>query len=177
VVESSTVSQEWLAQAVVTESAEAIVVTDAEGAIRLWNDGAVRMFGYSVADALGQSLDLIIPDKLRDRHWKGYRQTMTTGITKYGDTLLSVPASHQDGRRLSIEFSVALLRDEAGAIVGISAIMREVSERREAERALRTKIRDLEEKVADLEARGIPRPTMSAQGWSEQPCATTSFGS
>ena len=141
---SGTVSQAWLAQAVVTESAEAIVVTDPDGVIRLWNAGAARIFGYSAADALGRNLDLIIPDKLRDRHWKGYRQTMATGVTRYGDTLLSVPATHQDGRRLSIEFSVALLRDDAGVIVGISAIMREVSERREAERALRAKIAELE---------------------------------
>jgi len=184
VVDSSIISQEWLAQAVVTESAEAIVVTDADGTIRLWNDGAARIFGYSAADAVGQSLDLIIPDNLRGRHWKGYRQTMSTGITRYGDSLLSVPASHQDGHRLSIEFSVALLRDEAGVIVGISAIMREVSERREAERVLRAKVSKLEEderklraKLIDLEARAVPRPTMSAQGYPEQPCASTSFDS
>lgn len=141
---SSTVSQEWLAQAVVAESSEAIVVTDPDGLIRLWNDGAARIFGHSAAEALGQSLDLIIPDKLRARHWKGYEHTMATGTTRYGDTMLSVPASHRDGHRLSIEFSVALLRDDAGVIVGISAIMREISERREAERALRAKIADLE---------------------------------
>jgi PAS domain S-box-containing protein len=170
VVESNSITQEWLAQAVVAESSEAIVVTDADGTIRLWNEGATRIFGYSSADALGQNLDLIIPDKLRNRHWKGYQQTMATGITKYGDTLLSVPASHQDGRRLSIEFSVALLRDEAGAIVGISAIMREVSERRAAERALRAK-------VAELEALAAARPTMSVQGYPEQPCTTTPFDS
>jgi PAS domain S-box-containing protein len=87
---------------------------------------------------------LIIPEKLRDRHWKGYRATMATGITRYGDKLLSVPATHQDGRRLSIEFSVALLRDETGQITGISAIMREVTERREAEKALRAKLAELE---------------------------------
>jgi PAS domain S-box-containing protein len=146
VVESSTntVTEAWLAEAVVRESSEAIVVTDPDGAIRLWNEGAAHMFGYSAAEATGQSLDLIIPEKLRDRHWKGYRETMSTGITRYGDTLLSVPASHKDGRRLSIEFSVALLRNDAKEIVGISAIMREVSERREAERALRKKISELE---------------------------------
>jgi PAS domain S-box-containing protein len=165
---SSTVSQAWLAEAVVTESAEAIVVTDPDGLIRLWNDGAARIFGYSAADALGQSLDLIIPDKLQARHWKGYRQTMATGTTRYGDTLLSVPANHQDGRRLSIEFSVALLRDDTGVIVGISAIMRETSERRRAEKALR-------DELADLQARVRPGPTMSAQGWPEQPCTSTSF--
>jgi PAS domain S-box-containing protein len=144
---SSTMSEAWLAQAVVTDSAEAIVVTDPDGIIRLWNNGAARVFGFSAADAVGRDLDLIIPDKLRARHWKGYRETMATGITRYGDKLLSVPATHQDGRRLSIEFSVALLRDEAGEIVGISAIMREVSERRDAEKALRAKLAELESRV------------------------------
>lgn len=150
----STVGPAWLSQALVTASPEAIVVTDADGDIRLWNDGAVRMFGYSAVDALGQSLDLIIPEKQRARHWKGYRQTMATGITRYGDTLLAVPATHQDGRRLSVEFSVALLRDEAGVIVGISAIMREVSERRAAERALRAKLADLQAQLNGGPAQG-----------------------
>jgi PAS domain S-box-containing protein len=141
------VTGEWLATAVVRESPEAIVVTDPAGIIRLWNDGAARMFGYPVDEAMGQNLDIIIPEKLRDRHWKGYFQTMATGYTRYGDKLLSVPASHRDGQQLSIEFSVALLRDDAGLIVGISAIMREVSERRNAERALRAKITELENRA------------------------------
>ena len=179
---SSTVSQNWLAEAVVAGSPEAIVVTDQDGVIRLWNEGATRMFGFSASEALGVSLDLIIPEKLRDRHWKGYRHSMATGTTKYGDTMLSVPATHQDGRRLSIEFSVALLRDEAGAIVGISAIMREVSERRAKEKALRTKISDLENsekalraRVVELTDRGAQRPTMSAHGLHEQAYAASSF--
>jgi PAS domain S-box-containing protein len=119
-------------------------VTDPAGIIRLWNDGATRIFGYSAEEAMGQSLDVIIPEKLRDRHWKGYFQTMATGYTRYGDKLLSVPATHRDGQRLSIEFSVAILRDDAGQIVGISAIMREVTERRNTERALRARIAELE---------------------------------
>jgi PAS domain S-box-containing protein len=141
---TGTMSEAWLAHAVVTESAEAIVVSDPDGIIRLWNGGATRMFGYSADEAVGRDLDLIIPEKLRDRHSKGYEQTMATGYTRYGDSLLAVPAIHRDGHRLSIEFSVALLRDDAGEIVGISAIMRDVSERREAERALRTKLAELE---------------------------------
>jgi len=141
------VTEEWLATAVVKESAEAIVVTDPAGIIRLWNEGATRMFGYPVEEAMGQNLDIIIPEKLRDRHWKGYFQTMATGYTRYGDKLLSVPASHRDGQRLSIEFSVALLRDDADQIVGISAIMREITERRNAERELRAKISELESRV------------------------------
>jgi len=144
---TGTMSEAWLAHAVVAESAEAIVVSDPDGIIRLWNGGATRMFGYSADEAVGRDLDLIIPEKLRDRHSKGYRQTMATGYTRYGDSLLSVPAMHRDGHRLSIEFSVALLRDETGDIVGISAIMREVTERRNAERELRTKIAELEARV------------------------------
>jgi PAS domain S-box-containing protein len=138
------VTEEWLAAAVVKEAAEAIVVTDPAGIIRLWNEAATRMFGYRVEEAMGQNLDIIIPEKLRDRHWKGYFQTMATGYTRYGDKLLSVPASHRDGQRLSVEFSVALLRDDADQIVGISAIMREITERRNAERELRAKISELE---------------------------------
>jgi PAS domain S-box-containing protein len=145
----ASVTEEWLATAVVKESAEAIVVTDPAGIIRLWNDGAARIFGYTADEAMGQSLDVIIPEKLRERHWKGYFQTMATGHTRYGDKLLSVPATHRDGQRLSIEFSVALLRDDTDQIVGISAIMREVTERRNAEKALRAKI-------AELENRGGP---------------------
>src|SRR5262245_57671378 len=141
------VTEEWLATAVVRETPEPIVVTGPAGIIRLWNDGAARMFGYSADEAIDQSLDVIIPEKLRERHWKGYFQTMATGYTQYADKLLSVPATHRDGQRLSIEFSVALLRDDAGQIVGISAIMREISERRNAERALRAKIAELESGV------------------------------
>jgi PAS domain S-box-containing protein len=138
----------WLAQAIVREAAEAIVVTDPEGIIRLWNHAAERLFGHAAAEAVGQSLDLIIPEKQQNRHWEGYRQTMATGRTRYADSLLSVPATHRDGRRLSIEFSVALLRDEAGRISGISAIMREVTDRRSAEKALRARLTELEQRLA-----------------------------
>ncbi len=89
----------WLAQATVREAPEAIVVTDPEGIIRLWNHGAERVFGHSAAQAVGESLDLIIPEKLRERHWAGYRQTMATGRTRYGDTLLSVPATPYNSAR------------------------------------------------------------------------------
>src|ERR1700730_11822400 len=141
------VTEAWLAAAGGAEAAEGSVVTDPDGLILLWNSGAARIFGFSAADVMGQSLDVIIPEKLRARHWQGYQQTMLTGYTRYGDKLLSVPALHSDGHRLSIEFSVALLRDAADRIVGISAIMRDVSDRREAEKALRTKLTELETRV------------------------------
>jgi PAS domain S-box-containing protein len=133
-----------LALAVVRETAEAIVVCDSDGIIRLWNGGAERVFGYPAAEALGQDLDLIIPEKLRPRHWEGYHKTMATGTTKYGDTLLKVPAHHADGRRISIEFSVALLRDADGEVTGISAVIRDVTERWNEERKLRARLAELE---------------------------------
>ena len=145
-------SDEWLAQAVLTATPEAVVVCDADGLIRLWNAGAQRVFGYSSSEAIGQSLDIIVPAKLRQRHWDGYHKTMATGETRYGDELLSVPATHRDGHRLSVEFSVALLVHHDGRIVGISAIMREVTERRNDERALRGRLAELEGRLAELES-------------------------
>src|SRR3569832_1852942 len=81
---------------------DAIVVCDASGAIILWNPGAERIFGFTEQEALGQSLDLIIPERLRKRHWDGYHKSMETGETRYGNDLLKVPTVHKDGRKLSI---------------------------------------------------------------------------
>jgi PAS domain S-box-containing protein len=139
----------WLAQALVREAAEAMVVSDPEGIIRLWNRGAERVFGYPAAEAVGQSLDLIIPEKQRNRHWAGYEKTMATGETRYGDTLLKVPATHRDGRRMSIEFSVALLRDDSGQIAGISAVIRDVTERWNEEKAMRARLAELERRLRE----------------------------
>ena len=142
--------QDWLARAVVREAPEAIVVADPNGVITLWNAGAGRIFGYEEAEAVGQTLDLIIPEKQRPRHWAGYDQTMATGITKYGDALLKVPAVHRDGRRLSIEFSVALLRDEEGKIAGIAAVIRDSTERWAADRELLKRLAEAERKLREL---------------------------
>jgi PAS domain S-box-containing protein len=141
------VDKDWLARAVVREAPEAIVVSDPSGTIMLWNGGAERVFGYPAAEAIGQSLDLIIPEKQRRRHWAGYDTAMATGETKYGDTLLKVPASHRDGRRLSIEFSVALLRDADGKITGIAAVIRDATERWTAERELRARLAEAERQL------------------------------
>ena len=142
--------KDWLAQAVVRAAPEAIVACDPSGTIVLWNGGAERIFGYPAGDALGQNLDLIVPQKQRARHWAGYETTMATGATKYGDALLTVPATHRDGRRLSIEFSVALLRDDAGKIAGIAAVIRDASERWAADRELRQHLAEAERKLREL---------------------------
>ena len=142
-----------LEQRIVAEAQDAIIYADREGTIRLWNGGAETVFGYAADDALGQSLDLIIPERLRRRHWDGYRTVMATGETKYGRELLSVPAMRKDGTRISVEFSIAMLRDEQGSVVGIAAILRDVSERFERDRSLRGRLAELE---AQLRAANPP---------------------
>jgi PAS domain S-box-containing protein len=110
--------------------ADAVVIADADGTIAFWNDAAERLFGWTAAEAVGRSLDLIIPERLRERHWAGYRQTMATGHTDYGDRLLEVPALHVDGRRLSIAFTVTLLHDPGQRRPsGIAAVIRDDTER------------------------------------------------
>lgn len=127
---------------------DAIILADRGGIIRLWNAAAERMLGYPASEALGQSLDLIIPDKHRHRHWQGYDRVMETGETAYAGSLLAVPALRGDGSRISVEFTVTLVHDENGSVEGIAAIMRDVSERRASERALRREVAELRERVA-----------------------------
>jgi PAS domain S-box-containing protein len=158
------VDNEWLAQAVVREAPEAIVVSDPNGIIVTWNGGAERVFGYSAAEALGQNLDLIIPEKQRSRHWAGYDAVMASGKTKYGDSLLKVPAAHRDGRRLSIEFSVALLRDADGKIAGIAAVIRDATERWTADRELRQRLAEAERRLRELDGPADQAGAVAAAG-------------
>lgn len=139
---------EWLAPRIVTGSPDAILYADREGIIRLWNDGAERIFGWTAAEALGKSMDMIIPDRLRARHWDGWNRVMQTGVTRYSTETLAVPALRKDGAALSIEFTIQLLRDEAGAILGPVAIMRDVTARFARDKELRARLKELEAKVA-----------------------------
>jgi PAS domain S-box-containing protein len=110
--------------------ADAVVIADADGTIAFWNEAAERLFGWSMREAVGQSLDLIIPERQRARHWTGYRQTMATGETKYGEQLLEVPALHRDGHRLSIAFTVSLIRRAGERLpIAIAAVIRDESAR------------------------------------------------
>ena len=129
------------ADRLVSGMSDAIIYADAEGVIRRWNQGAVRIFGFAEAEALGRSLDIIIPENLRERHWQGYRATMRTGQSRYGDgQLLSVPAMRKDGTRISVEFTIVPFTDDSGQMVGIAAIMRDTTARFEELRALRRQL-------------------------------------
>ncbi|GAB4302210.1 MAG: PAS domain S-box protein [Desulfuromonadia bacterium] len=125
---------------------DAVMIADRQGVICYWNDAAVRIFGFSHDEAIGSSLDLIIPEPLRKRHWEGYRRVMECGVTSYGDRLLSVPGITRQGDRISLEFSVALLKDGKGGIIWCGAILRDVTSRWEREREIERRLSECESK-------------------------------
>ena len=130
-----------LFQAVLSTRSDAIIAADKKGIIRFWNPGAERIFGFSSTDAIGQSLDIIIPERLRQRHWDGYDLAMKTGRSRYGEgDVLAVPAIRKDGGQVSVEFTVMLLRDEVGRLLGIAALLRDVTARFEELRALKRQL-------------------------------------
>ncbi|OGT96282.1 MAG: histidine kinase [Geobacteraceae bacterium GWB2_52_12] len=137
-------SQEWLSREVVRQSSDTIMFSDRDGIIRLWNSGAVQMFGYTEEEALGHSLDLIIPENLRSRHWEGYNRVMQSGSSHYSIDLLSAPALRKDGTRLSTEFSMVLVKDDSGKMLGVAAIVRDVTARWQREKELKERLKALE---------------------------------
>lgn len=147
---NSTFSHEWLCQRIVEETQVAIIFSDRDGIIRLWNSGAEAMFGYRAGEALGQSLDLIVPERQRSRHWEGYTRVMGTGVTRYGRELLAVPALTKDGKRISIEFSIALLRAPSGELLGATAILQDVTARWQQQKDLKSRLATLEAKLEQV---------------------------
>ncbi len=138
-----------VADAILAASADAVVTSDSEGIIRIWNPGAERIFGYAASEAVGQSLDIITPERLRKRHWDGYRRTMATGESRYGEgALLSVPAIRKDGQQISVEFTLVPLKDEQGAMTGVVAVMRDVTARFIELKALRERLAKASEERA-----------------------------
>jgi PAS domain S-box-containing protein len=131
-------------------SPDAILICDHAGTVRYWNVAAERVFGFHVAEALGVSMNLIIPERLRARHWAGWEATMRTGVTRYGEgQLLAVPALHKDGRQVSIEFSIQLIKNANGQIEWVVAVIREVTERFIREKDLRAQLKALQAKTTD----------------------------
>ena len=135
-------------KALVAAIGDAVMVCDANGAIVLWNPACERLFGHTEAEVLGKSMDMIIPERLRKRHWEGYDKTMATGITKYGHDVLRVPAVDKEGRSLSIAFTVAMLYAPDGKVASIAAIIRDESTRFNEDRALKKRVTELEAQVA-----------------------------
>lgn len=131
-------------RALVEAAGDAVIVSDPDGLITVWNPAAERIFGFSAQEALGQSLDLIVPERQRQRHWDQYAKTMRTGVTRYGHELLRVPALHKDGVTLSIAFTVGLLFDADRVVTGVLAIVRDETQRWTEERTLKRRVAELE---------------------------------
>jgi len=145
-----TYTHEWLCQTIVEETQLAVIFSDREGIIRFWNVGAEAMFGYKAEEALGQSLDMIVPERHRPRHWEGYRRVMETGVTKYGRELLAVPATRKDGTRISLEFTIVLLRAPTGEVLGAAAIMQDVTARWQQQKQMKDRLAALEAKLEQV---------------------------
>ncbi|MBC8017671.1 MAG: PAS domain S-box protein [Verrucomicrobia bacterium] len=138
-----------LLEQLVNDAPDAILISDLKGIIRFWNSGAEQMFGHTAEEAVGQSLDLIIPENLRNRHWDGYWRVMASGESKYKTGLLSSPGVRKDGTRVSLEFSMVLLRDEDGVMAGCASIMRDVTERWKKEKELKERLSVCESKLVE----------------------------
>ena len=134
--------------ALVAALGDAVMVCDAAGAITLWNPACERMFGHTEAEVMGKTMDMIIPERLRKRHWEGYEKTMATGITKYGSDVLRVPAVDKQGRTMSIAFTVAMLYAPDGKVSAIASVIRDETARFNDERALKQRLAELEAQLA-----------------------------
>jgi PAS domain S-box-containing protein len=142
-------TDQWLYRRIVEESRDAIIFADRDGVVRLWNSGAEAVFGHRAEEAIGQTLDLIIPERLRQRHWQGWRQVMATGTTRYGSEVLAVPALRHDGTRISIEFTIVVLGDETGRTLGAAATIRDVTARWQQEKLLKERVAELEAQLEE----------------------------
>ena len=132
-----------LGDTILNTTSDAILATDREGVIRFWNRGAARIFGFTAEQAIGASLDLVIPERLRKRHWDGYERVMATGETRYGaGDVLAVPAIAKGGRQISVEFTIILLEDSEQRVSGMAAILRDVTARFEELRQLKRELAD-----------------------------------
>lgn len=132
-------------ESLLSSASDAIIATDREGTIYLWNPGATRIFGFTEVEATGQSLDIIIPENLRKRHWDGFARTMETGQSRYGaGDLLAVPALTKDGRRISVEFTITMQFDEHARVAGTVAILRDATKNFDEKRELKRRLAALE---------------------------------
>lgn len=138
-----------LPRKIVEDAADAILSCDTDGVIRLWNSGAERVFGFSAAEAIGKSLDIIVPERLRGRHWDGWNSALAAGKSRYGaGELLAVPAARKDGSTISIEFTIVMVHDSGGAVSAVAAIVRDVSVRWKKEKELRARLKELEQRAS-----------------------------
>ena len=133
-----------IGRALLGSASEAIIASDREGRIVAWNAGAERVFGFTASEAVGQSLDIIVPEPYRARHWAGYDETIRTGQSRYGaGDILAVPGLRKDGTRNSIEFTIALIKDADGNVAAMAAVIRDVTKKFQETKALKVELAKL----------------------------------
>jgi PAS domain S-box len=143
------IDRNTLCQRIVESAGDAVIFADREGIIRFWNRAAEGIFGYTEEEALGQSLDLIVPERQRQRHWEGWDKVMASGVTKYGRDPLAVPAMRKDGSRISIEFNVVLVRADSGELAGVAAMVQDVTARWQKQKEMNARLAALEARAKE----------------------------
>ena len=134
-----------LARSLIEQAPDAVIYADYEGIIREWNPAAVTMFGFSSEEAIGQSLDIIVPDRFREAHWRGYERALGEGRTKYSGQALPTRSARKDGATIYVELTFAIIHDQNGGVIGALAHARDISERWEREREQRHRLQELEQ--------------------------------
>ena len=137
-----------LFEAIVEQTPEAIIFADCDGWVQVWNRGAEAVFGFSAAEVIGCSLDVIIPERFRRAHWEGFRQAIASGCTQHGSHVRTTRATHKLGHRLYVDLSFGLVTNAAGSVIGSVAVGRECSERYLSVKALRERLAELERKAS-----------------------------
>jgi len=140
-----------LSAALIESLADAVIFADRAGLIQRWNPGAQAVFGYTEDEVLGQSLDVIIPERLRPSHWAGFNAAIESGTMKHGRESMTTKSIHKDGRDLYLDLSFALVRDRSGEVLGAVAVARDITARFEADRESRRRLAALEEQIRALE--------------------------
>jgi PAS domain S-box-containing protein len=137
-----------LAELLVEQSPDGVVFADKEGIIRVWNASAERIFGFTAGDAIGANLDIIIPERFRDAHWRGFERAIIERATKYAGKSMPTKAIRSDGTQIYVELSFSIILDANGDVLGALANARDITERFEKERADRKRLQELE-KILD----------------------------
>ena len=133
-----------LCDAILAQAPDAIIFAGCDGLIRLWNRGAELLFGFPAVEVVGSSLDVIVPERFRKAHWDGFSQAVASGYTRHGNSVRTTRALHRSGRKLYVDLSFGLVKDDSGSVVGSVAVARDGSVRYSAERALRERLAALE---------------------------------
>lgn len=137
-----------LAAQLIEQAPDAVIFAGNDGMVRSWNDGATAIFGHTADEAIGQNLDLIVPERFRDAHWKGYDRALAAGDTKYRGQALPTRSMRKDGTAIYVELSFAIVKDASGEVIGALAHARDITERFQREREQRERIKELEARAA-----------------------------